>query len=417
MIKNYIKIALKVLQRNRLFTLISLFGISFTLTILLVGATFLDDFTQSNYPASHQNRIAYLIYINAWNEKMENGEYGKSYPVSASYYMLNNYVATLKTPSKVSIYTRSERTVNATVDTRPIIVDLKYTDDVFWSILDFKFIAGKTYNKNDVDGARNLCVISESLANEQFIDTQSAVGRFIEANKKNYEVIGVVKDVPKSSISAYGNMWVPFTTSNNDLKERTLSGNLAAMMLVQKKSDFSKLRNELHQSIGTIDYPVGDIQKIETIITSQSDILFNNPYAPIKGPVMYAIFFMIIFAIILIPSLNLTTINTARINERSSEIGIRKSFGASKGTLVYQFLVENIILTLLGGLIALVFAFIILKVLQSTGLITATAFPVNLRIFLAGLGLCLVFSFISGVLPATKMSKLNIVESLNENRP
>ena len=170
MIKNYIKIALKVLKRNKLFTLISLFGISFSLTILLVGAAFFDDFTQSNYPASRQNRIAYLIYVNAWNEKLDNGEYGKSYPISPGYYLLNNYVATLKTPVKVSIYSRSARTVNGSVDTRPVTVDLKYTDDEFWNILNFKFLNGKPYIKKEVDEARKICVISESLATEHFGD-------------------------------------------------------------------------------------------------------------------------------------------------------------------------------------------------------------------------------------------------------
>jgi len=416
MIKNYIKIAWKVLKRNKLFTLISLFGISFTLTILLVGATFLDNFTQSNYPADHQNRIAYVVYVKAWNEKLENGEYGRSYPISPSFYMLNSYVATLQTPSNISLYTRSARNVNGSVDTRPIKADVKYTDDEFWNVLNFKFLYGKPFNKKEVDEAQKLCVISESLANEHFENPQAVVGRFIETNKINYQIIGVVKDVPQISISAYGNMWVPITASDNDLQERTLSGDLAAMMLVQKKSDFIKLENELQKSVKRIDYPVGDIQHIETTITKQSDLVFNHPYAPVHGPAMYAIFALIILAIILIPSLNLTTINTTRISERSIEIGIRKSFGASKGALVYQFLVENIILTLLGGLIAFIIAYVILKALQSLGLITVTAFPINIRIFLTGLGLCFVFGFLSGVLPATKMSKLSIVESLNENR-
>jgi len=186
------------------------------------------------------------------------------------------------------------------------------------------------------------------------------------------------------------------------------------MMLVRKKSDIAKLRNELNKSIGRIDYPVGDIQRIETDITMQSDLIFNHPYAPVKGPVMYAIFSLIVLSIILIPSLNLVTINTTRISERLSEIGIRKSFGAPNRALFSQFLTENLILTLLGGIIAFVFAFAILKVFQSMELITSKAFPFNVRIFLSGLGLCLLFGLISGVLPAARMSKLHIVESLND---
>ena len=416
MIKNYFKITLNVLKRNKLFTAISLFGISFTMVILLVGASFLDNFTQSNYPAKHQNRIAYIVYVTEWNEKLDNGEYGKSSPTSLSYYVFKNYIATLKTPSMVSLYSRSAVTLDGFVDSRSFDVDIKYTDNVFWNILDFKFLEGRPYTLDEVNNAQNVCVISESLANEQFENPGTAIGKFIDINKTNYQIIGVVKNVPQISISAYGNIWVPFTVSGFDRNERSLSGDLAAMMLVQKKSDFETLENELNQSLIRIEYPVGDIQLIEVSMTQQKDLIFNHPYAPIKGPLMYAIFSLIIFSVILIPSLNLTTINTTRIRERLSEIGIRKTFGASKKTLILQFLVENIILTLIGGLIAFILAFAILKIFQATGTITSTIFPINIRIFFAGLGLCLVFGFVSGVTPAMKMAKFHIVESLNDNR-
>ena len=58
-----------------------------------------------------------------------------------------------------------------------------------------------------------------------------------------------------------------------------------------------------------------------------------------------------ILLVMLLPTLNLININVTRIMERSSEIGVRKAFGASSRTLVYQFIVENIILTLIGGII------------------------------------------------------------------
>lgn len=417
MLKSYIIIAWKVLKRNMLFTGISLFGISFALTILLVGESFLYNFTQSNYPAKNQNHLGYLIYIDAWNEKLDNGDYGKSYPISASFYLLDNYICSLQTPLKTSIYTRSAKTVNGLVNSKPIKVDIKYTDQEFWNILDFKFMYGRPYNKKEVDETQKLCVVSESLCNENFENAGEAIGKLIEAQKVNYTIIGVVKDVPELSISAYGNIWVPFTTSGKDLKEKTLSGDLTAMMLVRRKSDFGKLESELQQSLKRLDYPVGDIICIKTKISRQKDILFNNEYAPVHGPIMYAIFYLLVFTILLIPSLNLTTINTARIYERASEIGIRKSFGASKISLIYQFLVENLVLTMLGGLIALFLSIILLKIIEKTGFITVRTFPINMRMFLSGLGLCFLFGFVSGIIPARRMSKMPIVESLNENKP
>jgi len=83
--------------------------------------------------------------------------------------------------------------------------------------------------------------------------------------------------------------------------------------------------------------------------------------------VLAATVFALLF--LLLPTLNLVNINTSRILERASEIGVRKAFGASSKTLVLQFIVENIILTLLGGLLAVIFSAVILKIFNSSDLL------------------------------------------------
>ena len=63
----------------------------------------------------------------------------------------------------------------------------------------------------------------------------------------------------------------------------------------------------------------------------------------------------------LLPTINLVNINISRIMERSSEIGVRKAFGASSSTIIGQFIVENIFLTLLGGLLGFVLSAVVLR--------------------------------------------------------
>jgi putative ABC transport system permease protein len=114
----------------------------------------------------------------------------------------------------------------------------------------------------------------------------------------------------------------------------------------------------------------------------------------------------------LLPTLNLVNINITRIMERSSEIGVRKAFGASSKTLVYQFIVENIILTLLGGLIGLILSFIAIKLINSENFISNLELSINFTVLGIGLLVCLIFGLISGVYPAWRMSKLNVVTAL-----
>ncbi len=98
--------------------------------------------------------------------------------------------------------------------------------------------------------------------------------------------------------------------------------------------------------------------------------------------------------------------------ERSSEIGVRKAFGASSNTLVYQFLVENLILTFLGAVLGLLFSAIAISVINGANLVANMELSINFSVLFYSIIACLFFGFISGVYPAWVMSKVNVVKAL-----
>jgi putative ABC transport system permease protein len=116
--------------------------------------------------------------------------------------------------------------------------------------------------------------------------------------------------------------------------------------------------------------------------------------------------------IMLLPTLNLVNINITRIMERSSEIGVRKAFGASSKTLVYQFIVENCILTLIGGLVGTILSFVIIRVFNTIQPVRNLELSLNFTVLGIALLTCLLFGFLSGVYPAWRMSKLHVVTAL-----
>jgi putative ABC transport system permease protein len=118
----------------------------------------------------------------------------------------------------------------------------------------------------------------------------------------------------------------------------------------------------------------------------------------------------------LLPAINLVNINLSRIIERSSEIGVRKAFGASSLTLIGQFVIENIVLTVIGGAIGFVLSVVILKIVTDSGILPYGHLEVNLRIFLYSLMIILFFGLFSGVYPAYRMSRLHPVEALRGGR-
>jgi putative ABC transport system permease protein len=114
----------------------------------------------------------------------------------------------------------------------------------------------------------------------------------------------------------------------------------------------------------------------------------------------------------LLPTLNLVNLQVSRILERASEIGVRKAFGASSRTLVGQFVVENVALTVVGGVLGFLVSRLVLDALTASGFLAYARFTMNPRIFLYGFGLAVFFGVLSGAYPAWRMSRLHPVLAL-----
>jgi putative ABC transport system permease protein len=407
MLKNYFKIAIAVLRRRKFFTFISLFGISFTLTILLVLTAFIDKVVGDNYPDKKRDRSLYVSRVS---------QIGKNTTSSGppSFYFLSHYAGSLKTPVKIAISSGFSGT-NTYVNNKKIEVNYKYTNAEYWEVLEYDFLEGKAFNKQQVDNAEKVAVISADMKRQYFGDVSSVIGQYIEADNVKYRVIGVVKNVPITSYMTYSDIYLPYTVAKDGAykSNKSYQGGYYGILLANSKDDLDKMHNEYEQMIKRL--PVE--QKMFTHVFSHADTYIKsyvdsgdeNHSGTFIAITAISIF---VFILMILPTLNLVNINITRIMERSSEIGVRKAFGASSGTLVYQFIVENIILTLLGGIIGVILAVVVLQVINSANLIANLQLTINFTVLFIGLLVCLVFGLLSGVYPAWRMSKLNVVTAL-----
>jgi putative ABC transport system permease protein len=406
MLKNYFKIAIAVLKRRKFFTFISLFGISFTLTILIVLTAFVDNVTSANYPEVNRDRSLYIISIQQKDTKHQGQMNGP-----ASYYFLSHYVSTLKTPVSVAISSLFTPT-NTYVNNKKLVINMKYTNDAFWNVLQYKFLEGKPYTQQQIENGEHVAVISEDTKNAYFGDAASVVGKYIEADNVQYRVTGVVQSVPVTMPVSYADLFVPYTVSKADWRTKTYMGNYTAVLLANSKSDLPKIQDEYANVISKLKPDNKDFDVLMSSADSylKSFISINDR----DNGVSIIITVIVLFAlfVMLLPTLNLVNINISRILERSSEIGVRKAFGASSKTLVGQFIVENIILTFLGAAIGLLLSFIILQVINGSDLISNLHLTINFTVLFYSLVACLIFGLLSGVYPAWRMSRLHVVTAL-----
>ncbi len=411
MLKNYFKIAIAVLKRRKFFTFISLFGISFTLTILIVLTAFVDNITSANYPEVNRDRSLYITTVMQKDTKHQGQMNGP-----ASFWYLDHFVSTLKSPVKVGI-SSIFRGTNAYVNDKKLAIDLKYTNDAFWDVMSYDFIEGKPYTLQQIKSSERVAVITEETRKNYFGNVEGAVGKYIETDNVQYRVAGVVKNVPITMAVSYANMFVPYTVSKTDYKQKGLMGEYMAVLLAKSKADLPKIKAEYASVVSKIKPDAKDFDVFTSVADPYVASLIRN--SPVgrgteDGGVNKLIFIASIFVLffMLLPTLNLININLSRIMERSSEIGVRKAFGASGMTLAGQFIVENIILTFFGCVIGVALAFIILQVINNSDLIANIHLTVNLTVLFFSLLACLVFGLLSGVYPAWRMSRLQVVTAL-----
>ncbi len=411
MFRNYVKIAWKVLLRRKFFAFISLFAVSFTLTVAMVAAALLDHVFGPFPPESRHDRTLGIFHIS------QEGEWWRV-AGPPGYGLLNRYLRNVPGVERTSFATYPSP-VYAYPGGVKKKLSLKRTDGEFWRIFDFSFLEGGPFTAEDEAGVRFVAVINESTRRTFFGDA-SATGRTIEVDGLRFTVVGVVHDVPILRIIPFADIWVPLTACKSDGYRRQFVGDFMGLLLARSRAEMELVRREVRARFAGIDmkeFPrfKRTVGMAETPFESVSRILFNERGEG-RGQRLLALLLLFLVLFMVLPTINLVNINVSRILERASEIGVRKSFGASSMALVGQFIVENTLLTLIGGAVGLILSFGVLQALSATGWIPYAEFRLNARIFLYGLGIALFFSLLSGVYPAWKMSRLHPVDALRGGR-
>jgi putative ABC transport system permease protein len=278
----------------------------------------------------------------------------------------------------------------------------------------FDFLEGEPYGPEDEAQAVPVAVINASTR-DRFFGSGPAVGKTFELDGRRLRVVGVVRDVPFLRFLTFSDVWLPISLSRSDAYKKELVGDFAAAILLAPGARREDVAAEFQRRLQAI--PLGDDRFAS--LTANADSLFGAMAGfftddLLAGRAGLAFIYIWLVALLFmgLPALNLINLNLSRILERASEIGVRKSFGATSGALARQFLLENVILAALGGVLAALLAAVVLAGLNRSGVIPYADLSLNLRVLGWGVLLTLVFGVLSGVLPAWRMSRLHPVGAL-----
>jgi putative ABC transport system permease protein len=408
MLRSQLKLALKVLRRRPFFTAVSLVGISLTLLVLTVGAAVFDHAFAAHPPETRQDRTLLLSRLELTGERWTSRS-------SLGYRLLDRYARDLPGVERMAVASEI-RSAFTYVGGERVRSYLKRTDAEFWRILGFTFVEGGPFTDDDVAQARPVAVINEATR-DRFFAGRGAIGGAVELDGQRFRVVGVVEDVPFLRTVPFADVWVPLTAQPSDDWREGLQGSLSALLLAHGPGEFPRIRSEFTSRLASVDLtgtsfkrayarPQTALETFAELLTMQRRGRDDGARMVVATLVALAVGFMVL------PVVNLVNLNVSRALERASEIGVRRAFGASRLSLVRQFVVENLVITLLGGLVAFAATEVVLRLLTASALVPYGDFHVNLRIFGWGLGFAVLFGILSGAWPAWRLSRLHPVDAL-----
>jgi putative ABC transport system permease protein len=432
MIKQYLKQAFNLMKQNRFYTAVYIAGTGLAISLVMVIAIVFHVKTSDIAPESNRSRT--LVVSTAAGTRKGNDNAGTFW--SLSYRTVRECFYSLKLPECATAFaSRGTMTyqvgdiylsASGSADKYP--VELGATDANYWRVFRFDFRQGQPYDEADFQSGIRKIVVSESTARRLFGSVE-AEGRTALVNDVEYTVCGVVADVPTPMPMAYADAWAPFTTMTAIAEMSSaedVCGGLVACILAPKASDFDAIRAELEQR--RQQYSDGLVEFNFTMIdgrpfTYRQEVVKQMDRRSTYNEIILR-YLLGVLLFLLVPAVNLSGLMSSRMQERSAEIGVRKAFGAGRGTLINQALIENLTLTLLGGCAGLLIAYLIVTGMGNTlflgrnsdfrnGDIVSAGMLFNVHVFFYALCVCIVLNLLSSLVPVWNASRKPIVDAIN----
>lgn len=403
MFRNYLKIAVRNLLKNKGFSFINILGLSVGMASAILILLWINH--EMSYDQFHEKKDR--IY-EAWNKDTFSGKLQcwNTTPKIFARTVERDF-------PEVEMATRVNWSSNFlfTIGEKKLTVSGNIVDSNFLNVFSFPLVKG---DPNTVLKDMYSIVLTEKLA-KSFFGDEDPMGKVVRIDSKdNFTVTGIVKDLPNNTRFKFEYLlpwaylrklgeddanWGNNSTRNYVLlkKNTTLASIAPKLKKLKRKYDNSELTNEMFL------YPISRWRLYSSFTNGVED----------GGLIDFVKMFGVIAAfILLIACINFMNLSTARSEKRAKEVGIRKVVGANKGSLIGQFLGESILISLIAGL----FAILIVQIsLPAFGVLTDKKLSIdygNINLWLIFIGFVLFTGVLAGSYPAFYLSAFKPVKVL-----
>lgn len=268
----------------------------------------------------------------------------------------------------------------------------------------YELESGRNIQYADIISRNKICVIGYYVAQELFGSAEKALEETIKVNGYAFRIVGVVERQDEDDLEEGGTddfLWIPYSVAVKMARSADINSYIFATADVDDTDACKTLLEEFLDEV----YKDDDLYRV----TANSEMLdsLNEQIA-----MMSAMLGGIAGISLLVAGVGVMNIMLVSVTERTREIGIRKSLGAKRGTIMQQFVIEAAVTSSIGGIIGIILGAAVTQLAGGLIGIKATPTPAAVIIsFSVSVGIGLIF----GYMPANRAAKLNPIDALRSD--
>ena len=439
----FLRHAVALIREDKLFSAIYIAGTAVAIASAMVIAIFLNIKLADIPPEMNRSRTLYPLYGFYTKSLAENGrEFDMRYSTAA----LDSCFRQLKCVEAATGVRSAFLSITDEGGQFSTGVYALCTDPSFFHLYNLTFLSGRPISEKEFRQGERVCIVTDKLAkwlnNATHVSIAGSKGQF------PFRVVGVVKAVSALMGDATADIYIPYTVEVNkddnpdqNLDQISYSGQLDVRLLLREgcsRNDFLEEIEPLCKNYNAAnnvrlgkDWGEWKIDadthffRILNFFSHNGDQSFSMKAKELTPPALLMLLFL------LLPAINLSGLVSNRMEARLAEMGIRKAFGAKRRTLLNEVVHENLMLTLLGGIVGWLLSWLFITAVSNTEIVhrlfrgfTQMGNEPSLdfrmfftpTLFLVAFACCAVLNLMAALIPAWHSLRKPIVESLNQKR-